>query len=92
LPGYAAKTLTEQGVSLVYGNWRGVVATADLSEADRLNMVKVFDTMRGSETWKGYLKQYNWDDEWAAGKAFGTFLAKELPLVAGVIKDLGLGG
>jgi hypothetical protein len=38
------------------------------------------------------LKQYNWDDEWAAGKAFGTFLAKELPLVAGVIKDLGLGG
>ena len=92
LPGFAAKTLKEQGVDLVYGNWRGVMATADLPEADRLNMVKVFDAMRGTATWQGYLKQYNWDDEWLAGKAFGSFLSKELPLVAGVIKDLGLGG
>jgi len=92
LPGYPAKTLKEQGVDLVYGNWRGVMATADLSEADRLNMVKVFDAMRGTATWRGYLKQYNWDDEWSAGKAYGDFLKVQLPLVAGVIRDLGLGG
>ena len=92
LSGYPAKTLKEQGVDLVYGNWRGVMATADLSEADRLNMVKVLDAMRGTATWKGYLKQYNWDDEWAAGKSYADFLKTELPLVAGVIKDLGLGG
>jgi len=92
LTGFNAKTLKQQGVDLVYGNWRGVMATADLSEADRLNMVKVFDAMRGTATWQGYLKQYNWDDEWAAGKSFGAFLKTELPLVAGVIKELGLGG
>ena len=92
LPGYPAKTLKEQGVNLVYGNWRGVMATADISEADRLNMVKVLDAMRGTATWQGYLKQYNWDDEWAAGKSYADFLKTELPLVAGVIKDLGLGG
>jgi len=92
LPGYPAKTLKEQGVDLVYGNWRGVMATADLSEADRANMVKVLDAMRGTATWKGYLKQYNWDDEWAAGKEYADFLKVQLPLVAGVIKDLGLGG
>jgi putative tricarboxylic transport membrane protein len=92
LSGYPARTLREQGVNLVYGNWRGVMATADISEADRLNMVKVFDAMRGTATWKDYLKQYNWDDEWAAGKAFGDFLKEELPLVKGVITDLGLGG
>ena len=92
LKGYPAKTLKEQSVNLVYGNWRGVMATADLSEADRLNMVKVLDAMRGTETWQGYLKQYNWDDEWLAGKAFGEFLKTELPLVKGVITDLGLGG
>lgn len=92
LIGFNAKTLKQQGVDLVYGNWRGVMATADLSEADRLNMVKVLDAMRGTATWQGYLKQYNWDDEWAAGKSFGAFLKTELPLVAGVIKELGLGG
>ena len=92
LPGFNAKTLKQQGVDLVYGNWRGVMATADISEADRLNMVKVLDAMRGTATWQGYLKQYNWDDEWAAGKSFGAFLKTELPLVAGVIKELGLGG
>lgn len=92
LTGFNAKTLKQQGVDLVYGNWRGVMATADLSEADRLNMVKVLDAMRGTATWQDYLKQYNWDDEWAAGKSFGAFLKTELPLVAGVIKELGLGG
>jgi putative tricarboxylic transport membrane protein len=92
LPGYPARTLKEQGVDLVYGNWRGVMATADISEADRVNLVRVLDAMRGTATWQGYLKQYNWDDEWAAGKAYGDFLKTELPLVAGVIKDLGLGG
>ena len=68
------------------------MATADISEADRLNMVKVFDAMRGTATWQGYLKQYNWDDEWAAGKDYADFLKVQLPLVVGVIKDLGLGG
>ena len=92
LPGFNAKTLKEQNVDLVYGNWRGVMATADISEADRLNMVKVFDAMRGTATWQGYLKQYNWDDEWSAGKEYGAFLKAQLPLVAGVIRDLGLGG
>jgi len=92
LSGYPAKTLKEQGVDLVYGNWRGVMATADISEADRVNLVRALDAMRGTKTWQGYLKQYNWDDEWVAGKAFGEFLKTELPLVAGVIKDLGLGG
>jgi putative tricarboxylic transport membrane protein len=92
LKGYGARTLKEQGVDLVYGNWRGVMAPADISAADRLNMVKVFDAMRGTQTWKDYLVQYNWDDEWSAGKGFGDFLNKELPLVAGVIKELGLGG
>ena len=92
LAGVNARTLKSQGIDLVYGNWRGVMATADISEADRLNMVKVFDAMRGTPTWRGYLTQYNWDDEWLAGKAFGTWLKTELPLVAGVVKDLGLGG
>ena len=92
LSGINARTLTSQGVPLVYGNWRGVMATADISEADRLNMVKVFDAMRGTPTWRGYLTQYNWDDEWLAGKAYGDWLKLQLPLVAGVIKELGLGG
>jgi len=92
LTGVNARTLKSQGIDLVYGNWRGVMAPADISEADRLNMVKVFDAMRGTATWKGYLTQYNWDDEWLAGKAYGDWLKVQLPLVAGVIKDLGLGG
>ena len=92
LAGISARTLKSQGVDLVYGNWRGVMATADISEADRLNMVKVFDAMRGTATWKSYLAQNNWDDEWLAGKAYGDWLKVQLPLVAGVIKDLGLGG
>ena len=48
------------------------------------------DALHGTPTWKAALVANDWDDEFAAGDAFSTFLSKEIPLVNGVIKDIGL--
>ncbi len=90
LANYKGATFKSQGFDLVYGNWRGVMAPADLSAADRLNLLKVIDAMHGTPTWKAVLVKNNWDDDFALGLDFKLFLDKEIPLVYGVIKDLGI--
>lgn len=87
---FRAKTFVSQGVKLVYGNWRGVMAPADISAADRLNFVKVMDAMHSTPTWLEVVAANNWDNDFAVGNAFKEFLDEEVPLVNGVIKELGI--
>lgn len=90
LTGIKAKTFVSQGYDLVYGNWRGIMAPADLSAADRLNFIKVIDIMHVSPAWAAQLKKNNWDNEFAAGNAFKAFLEKHIPEINGVMKGLGI--
>ncbi len=90
LKGYKGKTFVSQGYDLVYGNWRGIMAPADLSAADRLNFIKVIDIMHVSPSWKTQLVKNNWDNEFAAGTAFKAFLDKHIPEINGVMKGLGI--
>ena len=90
LKGFAGKTFIEQGVNLFYGNWRGIMAPADLTAAEKLNWLKVMDALHGTPTWKAALVANDWDDEFAAGDAFSAFLNKEIPAVNAIIKDIGL--
>ena len=90
LTGIKAKTFVSQGYDLVYGNWRGIMAPADLSKADYLNFIKVIDIMHASPAWAAQLKKNNWDNEFVAGTAFKTFLEKHIPEINGVMKGLGI--
>ena len=90
LKGFKGKTFTSQGYDLVYGNWRGIMAPADISAADRLNFIKVIDIMHISPSWKAQLVKNNWDNEFAAGSAFKAFLEKHIPEINAVMKGLGI--
>ena len=90
LVGYPGLTFISQGYNMYYGNWRGVMAPADLSAADYLNFCKVMDALKGTPTWAKVLVAQNWDNEFAGGEEFRAFLTTEIPAVAVVIKDLGL--
>jgi len=88
--GIKAKTFVSQGYDLVYGNWRGIMAPADLSKADYLNYIKVIDIMHISPAWKAELTKNKWDNEFAAGAAFKSFLEKHIPEINTVMKGLGI--
>lgn len=90
IPGVKGKTFTQQGYKLVYGNWRGVMAPGDISEANRLNFVKVMDVMRSTDTWKEVLATNKWYDEFAGGKDFEAFLKTHIPEIKAFIADIGL--
>jgi putative tricarboxylic transport membrane protein len=90
IAGVKAKTFIQQGYNLVYGNWRGVMAPADITEANRLNFVKVMDVMRSTPTWKEVLATNKWYDEFAGGKDFGAFLKTHIPEIKAFISEIGL--
>ena len=90
LPGFKGKTFASQGYDLVYGNWRGIMAPADLPKVDYLNLIKVIDIMHVSPSWQAQLKKNNWDNEFAAGTAFKAFLEKHIPEINTVMKGLGI--
>ena len=90
IAGVKGKTFIQQGYNLVYGNWRGVMAPADISEANRLNFVKVMDVMRSTDTWKQVLATNKWYDEFAGGKDFNAFLKTHIPEIKAFIAEIGL--
>ncbi len=90
LPGIKAKTFTSQGYDLVYGNWRGIMAPADLSKADYTNFVKVIDIMHASPAWQAQLVKNKWDNEFVGGLGFKAFLEKHIPEINTVMKGLGI--
>jgi putative tricarboxylic transport membrane protein len=66
------------------------MAPADISEANRLNFVKVMDVMRSTDTWKEVLATNKWYDEFAGGKDFEAFLKTHIPEIKAFIAEIGL--
>lgn len=90
IDGIDAPTLKEQGVDLVIGNWRAVMAAPELAAADRDKLASVIDAMVKSEQWKKQLAERNWLDNYLAGPEFVAYLDEENKRVTEILKSVGL--
>jgi putative tricarboxylic transport membrane protein len=88
--GVDAPTLTEEGIDLVFANWRGIVAAPGISEEETQRFVDAITEMHDSEAWQGVLEEQGWTDAFMTGEDFGTFLGEESDRVEGVLNGLGL--
>jgi putative tricarboxylic transport membrane protein len=86
-----APTLKEQGVDLVFTNWRGMVAPPGISADDRKKLQGALDRMHGSAEWKAQLAEKGWTDAYLTGDEFGKFLTEQDQRVGDVLRQLGLG-
>jgi putative tricarboxylic transport membrane protein len=84
------KTLTQQGIPFVFGNWRGVSASSSLTEAERLNWMKAVDATRAGEAWKSTLVAKDWQNLNLYGKDFVSFLADQKKDITATLVSLGL--
>ena len=84
------KTLKDQGVDLVFTNWRGVVAPPGISDADTKVWIDALTKMHDSQAWKDEEAKRGWTDAFATGDEFGTFLKEQDTQVADILKQLGL--
>ncbi len=90
ISGINANTFVSQGYDIVYGNWHGVMAPANISKADYTNFIKVMDIMRISPSWKEKVNKNNWNNEFVIGHRFKSFLENNILETNNVLKSLGL--
>ena len=91
LEGLDAPTLREQGVDVVFENWRSVVAPPGISAADRTRLEKTVEAMVRSAEWRAALQRYRWLDRYLAGEDFEAFSESEEARVNAILRQLGIG-
>ena len=88
--GIDAPSLTEAGIPVVVGNWRGIVGAPGMSDAGKAMWLDRFAKMHDSQAWKDILATQGWEDAYLAGDDFKAFLATEKERTAAVLKEVGL--
>jgi putative tricarboxylic transport membrane protein len=88
--GVDAPTLTEEGIDLVFANWRGIVAPPGLSDEDTTKWVDAITEMHDSAGWKTALEDNGWTDSFLPGDEFSSYLTEESDRVESVMSELGL--
>ena len=88
--GVDAPTLTEEGIDLVFTNWRGIVGAPGLSEEQAQQHVDLITEMHGTEAWQQALEENGWTDAFITGDEYAEFLQSENERVATVLGELGL--
>ena len=84
------KTLIQQGINLTFGNWRGILAPADLTAAESLNMAKVISSMHSTPSWDETLVAKSWIDEFRAGNDFSKWIKPENASIMQILTDFKL--
>jgi putative tricarboxylic transport membrane protein len=90
VPDVDAPTLQEEGVDLVFSNWRGLVAPPEISDEAKQQLVDLVTDMHDSEEWQAVLEAQGWIDAFVPGDEFTTFLQEENERVNQVLAELGL--
>ncbi|CCG04242.1 Bug family tripartite tricarboxylate transporter substrate binding protein [Blastococcus saxobsidens] len=88
--GVDAPTLTDEGVDLIFTNWRGVVAAPGISEEETQRHVDLITEMHDSEEWQQALETNGWTDAFLTGDEFSEFLSEESQRVQTILGELGL--
>lgn len=84
------KTLQDQGVDVELTNWRGLVARPGMSPDATQRLVDLVTKAHDSQAWKDTLKDNGWEDQFATGEEFGSFLTEEQQRVRQILVDIGL--
>ncbi|MFC5928393.1 tripartite tricarboxylate transporter substrate binding protein [Cryobacterium melibiosiphilum] len=90
VPVLDAPTLTEEGVDLVFTNWRGLLAAPGLTDEQTARLVTAVTEMHDSDEWADVLESNGWTDAFVTGDEFATFLTEQDERVATVLESLGL--
>jgi len=83
-------SLKEQGIDVVFGNWRGVWGAPGITPAQRDALIK--SVKAGTETaeWKAMLAKMGWTPVFISGDEFGKFVDDESKSLGQLVDGLGL--
>lgn len=84
------KSLKEQGIDVVLGNWRGIFGAPGLTPAQRDQLVKLVQAATETPAWKETLSKMGWSSWFLPGDQFKAFLEEDTRRVTAIMESLGL--
>jgi putative tricarboxylic transport membrane protein len=84
------KSLKEQGVDVVLGNWRGIFGAPAITPAQRDALVKLVQAATETPAWKETLTKMGWTPWFLPGDQFKAFLDEDTKRVASIMESLGM--
>jgi putative tricarboxylic transport membrane protein len=92
LPGAFANVPTwkEQGVNLVFGGWRGILAPKGLTPQQAAYWEGALKKVTEAPEWKSELEKNYWVDDFVAGERFRKELDRDYAAMKAVLVDIGL--
>ena len=84
-------TWKEQGVDLVWSNWRAIVGPKGMTPAQVKTWQDVLSKVYASPEWKEELQRNYWGDDFTVGDKFNKDLADEYAVMKSALAELGLG-
>jgi putative tricarboxylic transport membrane protein len=83
-------TWKEQGVNLVFGGWRGIMAPKGLTPQQSAYWEGVLKKATESPEWKADIERNYWSDDFVAGERFRKDLDQDYAAMKAVLVDIGL--
>lgn len=83
-------TITTAGYDVVLTNWRGILAPAGISAADREALEDTITQLQRSDAWTTELETRGWTDACLLGDGFGTCMKANIAEVLGTLKNIRL--
>ena len=88
LPGVEIPTMREGGLDVELSNWRGLLAPAGISDADRAALAGIVRAAVRTDDWRRLLAAREWNDQYLEGGDFAAFLRAEQSRYAPVVARL----
>ena len=83
-------SLKEQGIDVVFGNWRGVWGAPGITQQQRDELTKKIQAATETAEWKSMLAKMGWTPVYISGDAFAKFVDDESKSLGALVDSLGL--
>jgi putative tricarboxylic transport membrane protein len=88
--GVDAPTLKEEGVDVVFANWRGLSAHKSLNEEQLKALDDVFAKLVKTATWKQIMKERGWLDMYLPRKEYAAYIKNNQASATAALKSVGM--
>ena len=84
-----AKTLQQQGLNIVYGNWYGIFVPPQYSDAETNNFIHLLDVFHNSHIWLKTLSDNYWSEGYVGQKDFVAQIEVQTGETKAILQQLG---
>jgi putative tricarboxylic transport membrane protein len=89
LPWSKAKTLQQQGMNIVFGNWYGIFVPPQFSDGDTSNFIHLLDVLHNSHIWLKTLSDNYWSEGYVGQKDFVAQIEVQTGETKAILQQLG---